>query len=511
MNDNKRIAFNSLILFVRLFIVSVIGLLSSRFVLQALGASDYGLYSVVGGIVALLNVFCTAMVTTTYRYIAFELGKGEKGNLNRIFNTSFAIHAVFGLLILVVGLPLGEWYVSNYLNVPNGSLPDAHFVLRISIITAVVTTTLVPFQGLLIAFEKFYVSAIFDIVCQTIKLLAIIALIYSDCDKIRTYSIIMLAYNVVYAMLFYVYCRKCHYNVIKFKIVKDSKLYTEMFGFTGWILFGAAASIGKTQGSSIIINMFFGTIINAAFAIANQVENFILMFSRMLNQAAVPQITKNYSGGNMSRSVKLASYISKYTYVLMMSVAFPVILEIDFLLGIWLKDVPDGARVFCQLMILGGLIDCMGEGLYTLTQASGKIKLFQIILSTWSLMGLPISYILFKLGAEPYVILVIFAVLGFVAAFIRLFLLKKILLIKIRCFFTISYSRMFIISIPLVIAYYYYDPSKFSNIQHFIGIFFLEIFYILDVIVLGLDKKEREIISVFLNNKIVKYKKHICN
>ena len=185
MKENKKIAFNSVILFVRLCIVSVISLISARLVLEALGVSNYGLYNVVGGIVTLLNVVNTAMVTTTYRYLAFELGKEELVNTNKVFNSSLTIHSMFGLLILIVGLSLGGWYVDNCLNVSFESLNNAHFVLRVSILTTMVSTILVPYQGILVAFEKFYVSAIIDIVTQFFKLIAIISLLYYTGDKLR--------------------------------------------------------------------------------------------------------------------------------------------------------------------------------------------------------------------------------------------------------------------------------------------------------------------------------------
>lgn len=501
MNENKKIAFNSVILFVRLCIVSVISLISARFVLQALGASDYGLYNVVGGIVALLNVVNTAMVTTSYRYIAFELGKGEKGNPNKVFNSSLAIHVVFGLLILLVGLPVGEWYVSNYLNVPAESLSDAHFVLRVSVFTTMVSTMLVPYQGLLVAFEKFYVSAVIDILTQSLKLAAIFALVYYVGNRLRMYSLIMMGYVLVSSALFLIYSYRHHRATCRLRVNTDIKLYKEMFSFTGWILFGACSSIGKTQGSAMIINYFFGTVVNAAFAVANQVENFILMFSRMLNQSAVPQITKNFSGGNKDRSVKLASYISKYTYILMTLVAFPVIMEMDFILTIWLKEVPEGSTEFCQLMILGGLIGCMGEGIPALTQASGKIKYFQLIMSSISLMGLPIAFVLYKYTiVPPYSILLVYLGISLLCAGIRLILLKRILNINIRYFITTSYSRMLYISIPLVITYLLYDSFSFTTVQHLLALVCLEVFLVLDIIILGIDKNEWKIINNEINN-----------
>lgn len=504
MNENKKIAVNSVILFVRLLVVSVIGLVCARLVLQALGASDYGLYNVVGGFVVLLNVVNTAMITTTYRYIAYELGKGEQGDSSRIFNCSLAIHVAFGLLVLVLGLGVGEWYVSNYLNVPEGSVADAHFVLRVSVLTTALSTFLVPYQGLLVAYEKFYVSAVIDIITNLFKLGAILVLTHIVGDRLRIYSLIMMAYVLISASLFLIYSYRHFPVTCRLRLVKDWALYREMFSFTGWILIGAGASVGKTQGSAMIINYFFGTVVNAAFAIANQVENFILMFSRMLNQAAIPQITKNYSGGDRTRSVKLASYISKYTYILMSLVAFPVIMDMQFLLELWLKNVPEGTVQFCQLMVLGGLIGCMGEGIPALTQASGKIKYFQIILSGISLLGLPIAVICYNFDAAPYAILVVYCLISLLAAVVRLVLLKKILNIDIRYFIVTSYSRMFYISLPLVAAYLLLNLSGLSFGQHIAVLAGLEIFLIVDIIVLGLDSREREIIRNFISTHKIK-------
>ena len=398
-------------------------------------------------------------------------------------------------------MPVGEWYVSNYLNVPAESISDAHFVLRVSVFTTMVSTMLVPYQGLLVAFEKFYVSAVIDILTQSLKLAAIFVLVYYVGNRLRMYSLIMMGYVLVSSALFLIYSYRHHRSTCRLRVNTDIKLYKEMFSFTGWILFGACSSIGKTQGSAMIINYFFGTVVNAAFAVANQVENFILMFSRMLNQSAVPQITKNFSGGNKDRSVKLASYISKYTYILMTLIAFPVIMEMDFILTIWLKEVPEGSTEFCQLMILGGLIGCMGEGIPSLTQASGKIKYFQLILSSISLMGLPIAFALYKYSSvPPYTIFVVYIGISLPCAGIRLILLKRILNINIRYFITTSYSRMLYISIPLVITYMLYDSSSFTTGQHLLALVCLEVFLVLDIVILGIGTNEWKIINNKINN-----------
>ena len=502
MNDNKRIAINSVVIFLRLCIVSLISIIVSRVVLDALGASDFGLYNVVGGIVTLLNVANTAMLSTTYRYLAFEIGKKSEGNPNKIFNTSLMIHAGFAVFLLLIGIVVGNWYINNYLNVAADKLPDALFVFHISVITASISTLFVPFQGLQVAYEKFIVNALIDVLSQSMKLGAILLLIYSETNRLRLYSIVMLLYTIFSCTLYAIYCLNHYWDVVRVRFYKDVNLIKEMLQYALWTSFGALASVGKSQGSAIVINFFFGTVVNAAFAVASQIESFVLVFARSLNSAAVPQITKNYSGGNSKRSIKLTSYISKYTFILMCLVAFPVLLEMDFLLHLWLKDVPEGAATFCRLMILASLIGCLGEGIPALINATGNIRTFQIITHTFTLMGLPISFLCYKFGATPYAILVIFCIINFCLAFIRLYLLKRIFDFDVKTFINVSFVRIIFISIPLVLYYLCYDPSSYTFSSHLLGLIISEFFLICAVFLLGLEPNERVLIKHFIFKRI---------
>lgn len=503
MNDNKKIAINSIIIFARLCITSIVGILASRFVLDALGASDYGLYNVVGGIVTVLNVFNTAMLSTTYRYIAYETGKGEGGNLNKIFNTSLIIHVGFVFVILLLGCTIGEWYINNHLNVAPNRLEDARFVFRLSIATTAISTIHIPYQGLVVAYEKFNVTALIEIITQILKLLAVIFILKLAPNRLRMYSCIMLAIVFISSLSYIFYCYRKHRGTVSFRVATDSKQYKEMLSFASWTLVGAAANVGKIQGSAIIINLFFGTVVNAAFAVANQVENFILMFARSLNNAAIPQITKNFSGGNQQRSIKLTAYISKYTFILMSLVAFPVMLEMDFLLGLWLKDVPEGANVFCVLMVLTGLLGCLGEGIPAMINATGKIKAYQIVVHSLLLLGLPIGYLAYKYGASYYAISVVYCVIIGVSGFVKLYMLRRVVNFSVKEFFQVSYSRILYVSIPLIAYYFLYDPENFSTWGHVVGLIISELFLLVVIYVLGLDKRERSIV----NNVVIKIKK----
>lgn len=503
MNANKRIAINSVVIFIRLCIVSVIGIVASRIVLDALGASDFGLYNVVGGIVVMLNVVNTAMVSTTYRYIAYELGKSEgERNINKIFNTSFAIHVAFACLIVLLGVTLGLWYVTNYLNIELGKTDDAVFVLMISICTTALSTIMVPYQGLLVAYEKFVTNAIIDILSCLFRIVLLVLFIYTDGDRLRRYSIIMLIYTCSYNFAYFIYCQWKYRKQVFLKLWRDVTLYKEMLSYACWIVYGAFAYALKAQGSNLIINFFFGTIVNAAYAVANQIEGFIMSFSRSLNSAAIPQITKNVSGGDTARSVTLASYMSKYTFILMALVAFPVLLEMDFLLGLWLKEVPEGATTFCRLMVLGGLLDCLGEGISPLVNATGRIKNYVFVIHTVMLCGLPIAFVCYKLGCPPYTITIVFCFISLICSGLKIYLLHRILRLDIMLFLRKSYVRIFAMAIPLSIYYSFYNTEGMDVKYHIIYGILSELFLFLVIAVLGIDKIERNKILGYVNARL---------
>lgn len=500
MNDNKKIAINSIVIFLRLCIVSIIGLITSRWVLQALGASDFGLYNVVGGIVVLLNIMGSSMSSSTFRFLAFEIGKRGEGNPRKVFNISLSIHVCFAILILVLGASLGLWYVNNYLNVEPERIGVARFVLFISILTAAINAIKIPCDGLLIAYEKFQVAAITDIFTHIIKLCLFYYLLHYGGDRLRLYSILMLIISVVGWLIVVGYTVLRHWDVVKPHLYRDWKLIREMLVFSMWILYGALAGMGRKQGTNMLINFFFGTLVNAAYAIATQIETYILMFARTLNNAAIPQITKNISGGNSSRSINLASYISKYTYFMMLLVAFPLVVEIDFVLDIWLADVPNGASVFCQLIVVSGLIGCLGEGIPPLVQATGKLKQFTRVTSTITLMGLPIGWILYRMGFPPSSMLIGYIALDLVVAISRLVLLKKILDFDVRGFIKTSYFRILYVSLPLIIVFLLYKPSRLPFWGHILGLIGAVLCVLVFILLFGIDNKEKKMLRQVISN-----------
>lgn len=427
-NNNILIFKNSGILYFRLLFTSVIGLFASSFIIRSLGASDFGLYSVVGSVVVMMAFLSGTLTTTAYRYIAFEMGKGNNEGVNRVFNISLVINLCLALLILVLTETAGVYYVKNYLNIDTGKLNDALFVLRFSTYATVFSIVSIPYQGLVTAHEKFSAQATIEIIRSILSFLVALAIVYYMGNRLKLYAVLIAIVNIVVpALLFFVYCKRKYSETVKWNFQREKSKYKEMIGFSGWVLMGGVASIGQTTGSALIINKFFGTVLNATFGIANQVNSIVLMFARNLGQAAIPQITKSFSSGNNDRTINLAAYISKYTSFLMLLPALPILLETDFLLNLWLGDLPPYAVNFCQLMIITALVSGLGGSLPAVISATGKIKYFQIIGSIISLISLPIAYILFKTGYPPYTIMIIYISTTGINVIVNQVLLKRII------------------------------------------------------------------------------------
>ncbi len=503
--DNIIILKNSSILFFRLVFTSILGLVASRFVIQGLGVTDYGLYSVVGGIVVMLAFLNPILTSTTYRFIAYEMGKKSVAGVNQVFNISLVIHLCLAILVLVLAETAGVFYVKNYLNVDAGKIADALFVMRFSALATCFSVVSIPYQGLVTANEKFAVRVIIEIIRSVLAFIAALIIFYTD-EKLRLYAVLIAIANGTPSFLFFAYCKKKYKEIIKWKFRKEFSKYKEMLSFSGWVTIGGIAAIGKIQGSALIINAFFGTVLNAGFGIAKQVNGVVSAFSRNLGQAAIPQITKSFSSGNTNRSVTLAAHISKYTCFLMLIPSLPILLETDFLIKVWLDVVPPYTVIFCQLMIINELVESLGAGVPALVDATGKIKYFQIILSTTSLISLPIGYILFKTGYPPYAIQIGYIATAILNVVSRQILLKALIDFDVKYFIKTSYVKILYVALltgPLFFIKPYFPCgiirffcfSIFSMFVLFAAIFFV-----------GLEKKEKNFAIEIIKKMLLRAK-----
>lgn len=425
MNDNKRIIINTAILYIKLVFSVLIGLYTSRIILLALGASDYGLYAVVGGIVSLMNFFGTTMTSTSYRFLAIEIGKGAQGDPNKIYNTVFIIHISLALLLIVIGETIGCWYINNLLNIDSDKIPDALFVLHWSLIACAFSVIAVPSNGLLIAKENFLFSAIFEIGRAILKLIMVILLAYYMGNRLKMFAIIMFIFNLIIPISNTIYCQIKERSIVKFRINPYKEDYKKILSYCGWTMFGSAACIGQSQGSSVIINLFFSTVMNAAYSIATQVNGYVQMFVRSLAQATVPQIMKNYGSGNQKRSLHLVYTISKLSFFIMLIVTATLFTSLNEILILWLKTPPPYTNGFIFFMLINALVYTLECGFDTMIQATGKIRNNQIGYSLILFTLLPIAYILYSHDATIYSITIVNIILSICIIIFHCYILKK--------------------------------------------------------------------------------------
>ena len=502
--NNARIAKNSLIVYIRLFITTVIGLFMSRFVLQALGASDYGLYGVVGGIVALFAVISGSMSSTTIRFLNIELGKKD-GDPNKIFNLCQTTHILFAILVLVLSETLGMFYILHYLKVEPGKLGDAIYVFQVSTIVACIGIVNVPYQSTFVAKEKFLHIAIIDIINALVKFGLVILLLFYKGNKLRLYAIIM-SFATLFSFVAYHYlCFRYWPLLVKWKFYKEVKDYKEILSFNNYTLLASVALMGRSQGSNILINFFFGTIVNGAFGIAKTVQGFVEVFTVNFDSAAAPQITQSVGSGDINRASSLACKICRMCQLLSLLVVLPLFVEMEWILNIWLGEVPENTVLFCRVMLVTIYVASTGGGFLRLKDALGKIKWFMLTYSFWYFITLPIGYFLYKRGFPPVTILALYVVIDFVCRITQLVLMKVVYDFKVLAFCKEAYTRPFMVLVLFIVySIIYYNISLSGGWVHLVGFLISGFLGTFMISMIGLKKHERIRIISFLLEKFCK-------
>lgn len=499
-SENKKIAKNTLFLYAKFIITTIISLVISRLVLKALGASDYGLYTVVGGVVAMLNTLGTSMVATSYRFMAVEIGKGTNGNPNKVYNTLVVVHISLAILLLLLGETFGVYYINNYLNITFEKVPDAIFVLHMSLLTTAFSVITIPMNGLIIAREKFLFTSLIETFSAILKLALIVMMMFYDGNRLRYYAVALATIQFLSPLSYQIYCRIKDKEIIKWKINKCKEDYKKLFSFALWILVGAMATIGKVQGAAMIINLFFGTILNAAFGLATQINHAVSSFTATLRQAAVPQIMKSQGNGNEERSMTLVYTISRLSYLSMNIIAIPLLLTIDKILELWLGSPPEFTNIFVIFMIINGMVSNLGAGFDACIQATGQIRKNQIGYSLINLSLLPIIFILYKVGLPPYANVICMVVLTFVVLVFQIHIMKELTSFNVSRYIKMtilpSLTSTLVAVIPLLILKSIWSESNVETIVFFLISIFWTCF---SIGLLGLRKEEkRKILKLIL-------------
>lgn len=461
-SDSKRVVKNTAVLYMRMLVMIGLGLFTSRITLRALGVDDYGINSVVGGIVVILGFLNNAMAGGTQRFINVAIGKRDQQELNKVISNSLIIHLAIAAICLVIAETVGLWFLNNYMVIPEGRMGAANWVYQFSIVTFMMNIMTVPYMASIIAHEKMSAFAwitIFDVV---VKLLIVCSLLYVDTDKLILLSALTCVSANVTRMIYIRYCKK-HFDECTIKSwAVDKPLMKSMVSFSSWTIFGNIGYIAHTQGIAIVLNLFFNVAVNAAQGIANQVNTYVSNFVNNFLLAFNPQVVKTYAAGEMSEMHRLVIRGSKISILLVGLFVAPLVLEMPNILYLWLGLVPDYAVIFVRLVLLLTFFNSYSSLLSTAQGATGDIKVYQITLTTIGLFHLPLAWIFFELGFEPYWAQIIYLFIIIVLQIVRTWFVCRAIGLSQRMFYSEAIFRSFLsiaiaLIIPLLMHWYMTD------------------------------------------------------
>ena len=502
MQDSTRVITNTIILYVKVILSTVVGFFTTRFVLQNLGAEDYGINNIVAGVVAMLSFMSISMTTSTLRFNAYYLGKNDESKQIEVFNSSLGVHLILGLVIVVLLESFGVLFLENVLNIPSGRLSVAKCIFHFVTFSMFITVLSVPYDAVLNAHENMLLFSIVSIIETIIRFGIAVLLFFIPFDKLLFYSIAISFVPLVILILKHFICSK-KYSEVKLSFQSCTKsMAKEMFGFTFWNMFGAFSNTCKNQGVAMVINVFYGVVVNAAYGIANQVNGMLSYITGSLQKSLNPLIMKNEGSGDNSRMLFLAYTQCKYSVLLLAIIVLPIFGNLDYLLALWLKDVPEHTTVFCKLILVYNMIMMLTTGIQVAVQAHGVIKNYQIVMGSIILLNLPISYILLKIGLPVESVVVSFMAVELILIVSRLLFAKKLIGLKISDYLkqVIYPLRFILLTVPVLVLVDFYFPVKV-----FFGFCFAFVFKficcIVSILFLSCDNQERNKLFNLLNLK----------
>lgn len=506
MSNNKHIAKNTIFLYIRMLVLMLVSLYTSRVVLAALGVEDYGIYNVVGGIVVLFTFLNNAMVSSTQRYLNYELGKNDFLQAKKVFSISLNIHVLIAIIVLLLAETIGLWFLNNTIQYPECRELAVQVTYQLSILTTCVKIIRAPYNAAIIAHEKMSFYAYLSIFEAVLQLGIVFILMASASDRLILYSILLCIVAIIVNLCYYAYCKK-KFSICNYELYKDKSLYKQLLGFSGWSLFGGLANIGASQGLNMLMNVFFGVTINAAMGIANQVNTAVSSFVSSFQTAFNPQIVKSYAAGDFGYFIKLILSTSKYSYLLLFILALPIYISTPEVLDLWLTEVPNYAVSFCRLMLIFALLDALQGPLWYSVQATGRIKTYQILMSFMILANLPIAYVCLKLGYASSSVLVIRCIINLATLFVRLWYLNRLYKFPIMEFVNgVIYRIVPITMVAYLISYIPVETtSSLSKIATVFALTFVA--NIVLILSIGLTKDERLVIGRNVKRLYEKYRR----
>lgn len=500
MSNTRLIAKNTVVLYIRMVIVLLITLYTSRIVLKALGVDDFGLFGVIGGVVGLFAFLQTSMGKATQRFLNVEMVT-EGGDLKAVFRTSWTIHIILAVAILVLAETLGLWFLNAKVSIPEGREFAANILYHTTVVSLCLSMLEIPFSAAIIAHEKMTFFAIVSVIDAVLKLGIAFLLLADDGDRLILYGFFILGISVINILLYYIYCKKNFYET-SIRVIYDPRRFKEIFGYVGWTLVGQAAIIGCNQGNAVLVNMFHTVAANAAMSIGGQVSGAVDNLAANFQTAFNPQITKSYAEGDYGYLRFLVFTTSKISYCLLFVVALPISINIDWVLDIWLEDVPVMSNIFCVLCLANGILNALSAPLNFSVLASGRIKWFQIITAIVYLSDLIILYALFKLGLPAATAMWVKVGIMILVLFVRLYFAhREIPIIGLRSFtgqVIIPLTLMSLGSIVIALLLLPYFNNLYSRVLLTAVVVAVNLVLLW---IVGLSKQEKEAVISIIKNR----------
>lgn len=448
--NNKRIARNTLLLYFRMLFLMIISLYTSRIVLNALGVEDFGIYNVAGGVVAMFSILSGSLSAAISRFITYELGKNNVLKLKTIFSSAITIQIGLGIVIAFFAETIGIWFLNTQMNIPIERMTAANWVLQFSIITFIINLISVPYNAVIIAHEKMSAFAYISIFEAIGKLLIAYLITISPIDKLIFYAILMCGVAIAIRLLYGYYCKR-HFDECRFHFIWNKQIFQQIFSFAGWNFIGASSAVLRDHGGNIIINLFCGPTVNAARGIAFQVNNAIQGFVSNFMTALNPQITKSYAAKNYTYMMTLIFQGARLSFYMLLLLSLPIIINTHYLLTLWLNTVPEHTVLFVRLVLIFAMSESISGPLITAMLATGNIRNYQIIVGGLQMLNLPTSYILLSLGAIPETVLIVAVLISQCCLMARLYMLKKMIKLKIKDYLKKVYFNIITVSIIAII------------------------------------------------------------
>ena len=505
--NTKRIAKNTAFLYMRMLLLMGVAFYTSRVVLNALGVEDYGIYNVVGGVVAMFSFLTGTFTSATQRFLNYEMGLGNQQRLHEIFSMSITLNVIIAVLIIGVSEIVGIWFINHKLVIPPDRLVAAHWVFQFSLLAMAVTIVSTPYNALIIAHERMDIFAYISIVEALLKLGIAVVIFFCGGDKLIVYAFLILLVALIVRLIYSFYCKR-KFPECRYKFYWDRKLFCEMGSFAGWNMYGNFAFVVVTQGLNMLLNMFFGPAVNASRAIAVQVQTAIQGFATNFTMAVNPQITQYYAQRKMNEMFNLVCFSSKCAFFLLLILIVPVLLETEMLLKLWLKQVPAYSVIFVRLILIRLLLTIIVNPLHTSIHATGKMKFYQLLTGSLTLLNIPVSYLLLCLGMEPTTVFLVDIVICFLMLFALLYVLHRemkfpFLLFMRKVWFVILKVSVVIGLCAFLVGMVHWS---YSYVEAFVKMFLMVCVAFVAVWFLGMTCYERLVIKKYIVAFVSKFK-----